>query len=326
LGDGVVSAISELRAGTPSTAFTDLLIKTVLAVARSHGFPPPNRGKWDKQAAAEVAGEFVGHHRTGKILEALLLTCADDRTLAVALQAVIRNFLRDRGRATEMGRLVVRINRALKAPRYQRLPGSRFALAEGPAEASAVPPDELVAATAGIRVTYPRWDPMSDRRPPFASKYSIDELVAAVMIAAAGSLRAADVAHAIAPVLQVAPGNTLVELDEGDPPDTGDDISGLESLGIEIEDRERAFEVFGLLSTRQKIALGYLDLGVREIGRRIGRGHSQAAVILGAARTKLKEELVEEENGQEIARLVIQIARFWVYHRTAACDVTYNAE
>lgn len=321
-----MSALSELQAGTPSTAFTDLLIRTVFSVARAHGFPPPNRGSWDKPAAAEVAGEFVAHQRTGKILEALVLTCADDRSLAAALQAVMRNFLRDRGRATEMGRLVVRINRVLKAPGYQRLPGSRHALANGPTEASVAPPDDLVAATSRIKVTYPKWDPMSDRRPPFASKASIDELVAAVMAAAAGSLRAADIAHAIAPVLQVVPGNVLVELDEGDPPDTGGDIAGLDTLGMEVVDRDRAFEVFGLLTTRQKIALGYLDLGVREIGPRIGRGHSQAAVILGAVRDKLEEELRDEENGQEIARLVIHIAKFWVDNRTGTDDVTYKPE
>lgn len=320
-----MSALSELKAGTPSTAFSDLLIKTVFAVAKSHGFPPPNRGHWDRSAAADVAAEFVAHQRTGKILEALVLTCVDDRALGLTLQAVIRNFLRDRGRATEMGRLVVRINRALKSPCYKRLPGSRFALVDGPAEPSTAPPDELVAATAGIRVIYPKWDPMSDRRPPFASKASIDELIAAVMGAAAGSLRAADVAYAIAPALQVTPGNALVELDEGDPPDVGDDIAGLQSLGMNIEDRDRAFEIFGLLTTRQKIALGCLDLGVRGIGRRIGRGHSQAAVILGAAQAKLKEELVDEDNGQEIAQLVIQIARFWVDHRTATDDDTYTA-
>ena len=319
-----MSALSELRAGTPSTAFTDLLINTIFAVARTHGFPPPNRGSWDKPAAAEVAAEFVAHHRTGKILEALVLTCVNDRALAAALQAVIRNFLRDRGRATEMGRLVVRINRALRSPSYQRLPGRRYALADGPKEASTVRPDDLVAATAGIHVAYPKWDPMSDRRPPFASKASIDELVAAVMAAAAGSLTAADVAQAVAPALQVVSGNVLVELDEGDPPDTGDDIPGLDALGMDIEDRDQAFEVFGLLTTRQKIALGYLDLGARGIAPRIGRGHSQAAVILRAAQDKLKAELGDEENGPEIAQLVIQIARFWVDHRTATDDVTYN--
>jgi hypothetical protein len=321
-----MSALTELQAGTPSTAFTDLLMKTVFAVARAHGFPPPERGRWDKAAAAEVAGEFVAHRRTGKILEALVLTCADDRTLAAALQAVIRNFLRDRGRATEMGRLVVRINRALQAPAYQRLPGSRYALVGGATEASRVPPDDLVVATAGIRVKYPKWDPMSDRRPPFAVKSSIDELVAAVMTMSAGSLRAADVAYAVAPALQVVAGNVFVELDEGDPPDTGIDIPGLDTLGLNIEDRDRAFEVFGLLTTRQKIALGYLDLGVRGIGPRVGRGHTQAAVILRAAQGKLQEELGDEENGLEIARLVIQIARYWVDYRTATDDVTYNPQ
>jgi hypothetical protein len=322
-----MSALSELRAGTPSTAFTDLLIKTVLAVARSHGFPPPDRGSWNKLAAAEIAGEFVARKRTGKTLEALLLTCPDDRALAAALQGVMRNFLRDRGRTTEMGRLVVRLRRALKAPAYQKVPpGGRYALAEGPTEPSTVPPDDLLAATSGVRVKYLKWDPMSNRRPPFASKASIDELVAAVMKAAIGSLLVGDIAHAIAPALQVVPGNVLVELDEGDPPDTGGDIAGLDALGMGIEDRDRAFEVFGLLTDRQKIALGCLDLGARELAPLIGLGHSQANVIRTAAIDRLEGELGDEENGQEIAQLVLQIAKFWVEHRTKSDNVTYYSK
>lgn len=321
-----MSALSELQAGTPSTSFTDLLMRTVFAVAKSHGFPPPDRGHWDKTAAAEVAGEFVAHPRTPKILEALVLTCDDDRSLAATLQAVIRNFLRDRGRATEMGRLVVRLRRALKGSRYIRVPGGRYALLDGPAAPSTVPADELVAATAHLHVEHLKWDPMSDRRTPFASKASIDELVATVMTAAKGSLTASDIAYAVAPILQVASGNVLVELDEGDPPDTGDDIAGLDSLGVGVEDRDRAFEVFGLLTDRQKIALGNVDLTATELAPLIGRGHSQAAIIRNAGRDKLKEELADEENGQEIAELVLEIAKFWVAHRTGSDDVTYYSE
>lgn len=320
-----MSALSELQAGTPSTAFTELLVRTVVAVGRRHGFPPPAHGAWTRASALDVAAEFVAREATHRTLEALVLGCADDRALAGALQAVIRNLLRDRGRATEVGRLVVRLRRALKDPAYQRLPGDRYAFAEGPTDPSGVPPDELVAATVAIQLTYVTWSPTARRRQPFASKESIDELVAAVMAAAKGSLRAADVAHAVAPSLQVVTGNVLVEFDSGAPPDTGGDIQGLESMGLEVPDRDRAFEVFGLLTDREKIWLGKLGTSVREIAPMVGLGHSQTALIRGKVVGLLSEELDHEENGQEIAELVFELAKFWVENRTGPGDVTYNS-
>jgi hypothetical protein len=321
-----MSALGELQAGMPSTAFAALLRQTVLATAAKHNFPPPDGGTWDADKADEIAYGFLAQDRAQKVLEALVLSCGDDRALAWALQGVVRNHLRDRGRSTEVGRLIVRLRRALKNEElFTHLPGDRWALVDGPEDASEVGPDALVAATATVRVKFQAWSPMARRRHPFADKDSIDALVVTVLTAAQGSLRAADIAHAVAPALQVVTGNVLIELDSGDPPDTGSDIDGLDMIGADLADRERALEVFGLLTDREKIALAHPELNTRELAPLIGLGHSQAAVIRNKAVEMLQEELGDEENGQNIAELVLQITKFWVEHRTGPNDVTYNS-
>ena len=320
-----MSALAELRAGTPATAFTSLLSRTVLAVAVSRNFPPPDGGNWSGEAANEVATAFLVHQRTPRILDALALSCGGDRALAAALQAVVRNFLRDRGRATELGRLIVRLRRALKtADQFVAVPGDRWTTAGGSTDASQVGPDALVAAAARIPVTFQSWSPTARRNEPFADRASIDALIEAVLVAAAGSLRPADIARAVAPSLHVVTGNVLVELDPGDHPDTGDDVPGLDGLGESVVNRARAFEVFGLLSDRERICIAFNELGARQVGPMVGLGHTQAALVKNRAVEILRAELRSEANGQEVAELVIEISKFWCEFRTPPDDVTYS--
>lgn len=321
-----MSALTELQAGTPATAFSDLLIKTVRAVGMRRGFPPPGGGEWNSAKASELAAEFLARERTAKVLEALALTAGDDRELAGQLQGIVRNFLRDRGRATELGRLIVRLRRALKDPRYTKLAGDRFALRGGPTEASQVRPDDLVAATAGLRIDFGSWTPMSRRRPPFASADSIHELIGAVLAAAIGSLRPTDIAYAVAPILQVATSNELVELDVGDPPIEAVDDGADDYIGLDVPDRARAVEIFELLSDREKIALGRWELGARELAPLIGLGHSRANDIKQRVVETLKLELDTEENGQNIAEGVMKLAKIWVDSRTAPDFGAYGSQ
>lgn len=320
-----MSAYAELRAGKPATAFASLLTRTVLAVATARNFPPPDGGQWTGAKANDIAMSFLAHERTPRIVDALLLTCGDDDALARTLQGVIRNFLRDRGRATEMGRLVVRLRRALReSAQFDALPGDRWALAGGPTDASEVGPEALVAAAAQVPITFVAWSPTARRNAPFADRASIDALLVAVLTAAAGSLRPADMAHAVAPSLQVIVSTVLAELDPGDYPGADLPMRGLDQVGDDIANRHRAAEVFALLTDRERIALAYVDATSRELAGLIGLGHSQAAIIRNRAIELLQAELGDEENGQEVAELVLEITKLWA-RRTDADDETFNS-
>lgn len=322
-----MSAYAELKAGTPATAFMSLLGRTVLAVASTRNFPPPDGGQWTGEKANEVAVAFITHDRAQRIIDWLALTATDDATLAALLQGVVRNFLRDLGRSTEMGRLVVRLRRALKTlDRFVQVPGDRWAIADGPTDASEVGPDALVAAAAQIHVVFQPWSPTARRNAPFADAASINALIDAVLTAAKGSLRPGDIAHAVAPSLQVFTGIVLTELDPGDHPDTLEDLPGLDQVGDTVVNRARALEVCAQLSDRERIAVAHHDLTARQLGPLIGLGHSQAAVVANRAVEILREELLGEDNGQEVAEMVVQIARLWCDARTEPDGVTYIRE
>jgi hypothetical protein len=321
-----VSPLAELRAGKPGEAFMALLARTVLAVAITRNFPPPDGGPWNGAKANDVAVSFLTHERTPKRLDWLVLHAGDDAALAGALQGVVRNFLRDLGRATEMGRLVIRIRRALReSGAFVAVDGDRWARSDGPANAAEVGPDALVAAAATVPVTFQAWSPTARRHEPFADRDSIDALLIKVLDVAGGSLRPSDLAHAIAPSLQIVTGPATVDLDAGDHPDGELGVSGSDVLGDDVVNRVRAREVFELLSDRERIALAYLHLNLRALAPLIGLGHSQAAMVRSRAGEVLQAELADEEQGQEIAELVLEIGRTWVLDRTGSHDVTYNS-
>ena len=321
-----MSAYTELRSGQPATAFADLLGRTVLAVALRGGFPPPDGGQWSGAKANDVAVSFLTHHRTPKIIDSMLLTCGDEQALARVLQGVVRNFLRDLGRATEMGRLVVRVRRALReSTTFQPVRGDRWALAGGPAAASGIGPDALAAAASSVPITFQLWSPTARRNEPFADRNSIEALLAAVLTAAGGSLRAGDLARALAPSLQVVSSPVLAELDPGDHPAALPLDLEVDQVGNDVANRDRAQEVFAVLSDRERIALAYVDLNSRELGELLQLGHSQAAIIKNRAIELLQRELGDESDGQEVAELVLEFTKIWSERRTDRDDETYES-
>lgn len=321
-----MNAYAELRAGRPGTAFADLLSRTVLAVALRAGFPPPDGGPWSGAKANDVAVSFLTHHRTPTIIDSMLLTCGDEQALARVLQGVVRNFLRDLGRATEMGRLVVRVRRALReSATFQPVRGDRWALVGGPLVASGIGPDALAAAASAVPIRFQVWSPTARRNEPFADRNSIEALLTAVLTAANGSLQAGDLARALAPSLQVVTGPVLAELDPGDHPSRLPLDFEIDEVGNDVANRDRAQEVFAILSDRERISLAYVDLNSRELGELLHLGHSQAAIIKNRAIELLQRELGDESDGQEVAELVLEIAKIWSARRTPRDDETYEA-
>jgi len=321
-----VSAYDEVQAGKAGEEFFQLLARTVYAVATSRNFPPPDGGAWSRETAADVATSFLADGRIQRRLDWLALRCGNEQELARSLQGVVRNYLRDRGRATELGRLVVRIKRVLKeCDDFVKVECGHWTLRGGPAEASGVGPDSLVAAAAAIPVAFESYGATAKRREPFADKASLEALVTAVLGAARGSVPANEIARAIAPALQVVTGNALVELDVGDHPDDADDVvSG--DIGASVAVRARAVEVLELLSDRERIALARLEVNTRDLGRMLGLGHSQAAVVRTRATEVLKGELADDEDGQEIVEVILELARLWVTERTNLDVATYGTD
>ncbi|MGH9009580.1 MAG: hypothetical protein ACRDYF_06985, partial [Acidimicrobiia bacterium] len=87
-----------------------LLYRVVRTVVVGHGFPPPGeRPAWNGEAVAETAHEFLADERTPKRLAHLLVHAVDDDSFRRILHRMVLNFLRDGGRRTEIGRLMLRL-------------------------------------------------------------------------------------------------------------------------------------------------------------------------------------------------------------------------
>lgn len=320
-----MSALDELRAGETGSEFYGLLRRTVLAVGIARNFPPPSEGEsWTAEDAQVIANEFLAHTQTPRRLADLALHCASDDALARRLQGGMRNFLRDRGRQTNIGRLIRRVKRALNEENsFSKVEGERWALLNGSSEPSTVPFTDLeAAASLEAEVVIPSWGPEAKRKGPVADKDTINRLISRVLDAAAGSVTAAEIAKAIAPRLAIPPQALTHEIDAGDRPEVVELDTPFDATADEVITLLTAKEVLETLTDRERIALGYLELGVRELGPRIGVSHSQAAVVRQMAAEKLKQELAGEDFGEAIAKKVVQLARNWVDARTAASGRT----
>jgi hypothetical protein len=307
-----VTVLEELNAGRPGPALWALLKRTVFAVGVGHNFPPPGGGTWTADDVSSVAAAFLADGQTPRRLADLALHCRNDAAVARRLQGAVRNFLRDLGRATDVGRLVVRLRRALReSAAFVNVDGDRWAIVGRRADASTAAPEKLVAAAADVDVVLPSWSSTARRRAPFADKSSIEELLRATLDAADGSLTAPELALAIAPRLAVAPRPLLVEVDVGDYPEVAIGLSA-DATGEEVVNRLRAEEVVALLTDRERIAIAYTELAVRDLGPKMGVKSSQAHVIRQRAVDVIREELLDEDEGEQIAEMVIELARMLV--------------
>jgi hypothetical protein len=291
-----------------------LLYRIVRTVVVGHGFPPPgDRPAWNGEAVAETAHEFLADERTPKRLAHLLVHAADDESFTRLLHRMVLNFLRDGGRRTETGRLMLRLRDVLgRSEDFVAEPGDRWRLEKQPAEPSAVAPAELVAAAATERhVDVPRWSDDNRRQAPAADAASLERLCRRVLDTAAGTVALDQLARAIAPRLGLAPTPFAPPPDDGDPFDR---VAGPEHADA-VLDSLRAAEIFTLLGRRERLLLASAGTPVRELRSVIGVGPSQAAELQGRLRALLAAELRDDEGYEAVFFHLIDQAKAWARHQ-----------
>src|SRR5688572_3111461 len=187
-----MSPLEELQAdGRLGPEGARLLYRIVRTVVIGHGFPPPReRAAWNGEALAETAHEFLADERTPKRLSHLLVHATDDDSFTRLLHRMVLNFLRDGGRRTEIGRLMLRLRDVLsRSDEFVAEAGDRWRLEKQPAAPSTVPTAALVeAAAAERRVDVPRWSAQTRRRAPAADAASLERLCRRVLEVAAGTV------------------------------------------------------------------------------------------------------------------------------------------
>jgi hypothetical protein len=315
----VTGAYDELvSAGRFGPRCARMLYRAVQTVAIARNFPPPDgHVRWDRDAAMDVAHDFLDGERGRKRITDLAIRATDDASLERLVHAAVLNFHRDRSRRTDVGALIRRVGDVLgRSGLFREAAGdpSRWHLPGAPATPSAAHPAALARAAAGEpEVTVPRWT-SENRRAPQADFDSFERLIRRVLMAADGSLTAAQIALALLGRLDPRRVPLTVELEVLERlPDRGTDAQ----TEAHVLSRLHSREVFDRLSDRERILIATWEQPLRELGEVLGVGHSRA----GALRKRLAERLAGELAGDHGPEIVVTelraLAAEWMRERTA---------
>lgn len=300
----------------------ELLYRTAYTVPRTRNFPPPEgHTTWDRSAVEALAHETLAGPRGLKRITDLLVSSTDEESFERLLRGTVLNVLRDRGRATEFGALVLRVTEVLDRSIAFRRTADRsqlWTLTDGPDDPSTVPDFQLAQAAAQVGdIHVPRWS-SAKRRAPAADFDSFERILTAALQRAGGSVSAADLARACLARLDPAYVPLTVALDVLEP------TIPEECLGTEDATLNRIVgsELFNTLSDRERLILATSDRTVREAAEVIGLGHTQAGVLRTELATHLKALLQPEPDGEEIFFEMLGCAQRWLEDRTRRQDAT----
>jgi hypothetical protein len=308
-----MTAVAELQAGAAGEEFVALLHRTIRAVAVSRNFPPPEgHTAWDAGAVRSAAAEFMADAQTPRRLTDLAVHCGSDQAVRARLQGTVRNFLADVGRRTPIGKLVVRINDVLDGEAgFVRVEG-RWARPAGPTAAGTDDADRLERAIRAHDVVVPAWGHDARRTAPVADRATVVSMCAALLDAAGGSLTPRSLARAIGHRLGIGQAPVALDLNALDEPEQSEGGAGADRTGSEALRLIRATEVLAELNDRERVAVAYPEYTVRHLAPLLGVSPSKAHLIRQRAITVIQAELLDDDDGEGVALLVIELARAWV--------------
>jgi hypothetical protein len=309
-----MTAIAELQAGGAGEEFVALLRRTIRAVGVSRNFPPPEGHRmWDADAVHTAAAEFMADAQTPRRLTDLAVHCGSDQALRARLQGAVRNFLADLGRRTPLGKLVLRINDVLGGePAFRRVDG-RWARAGGPVAAGSDDPDLLAKAIQAHDIVLPNWGHDARRAAPVADRATIISLCGALLDAAGGSLTPRSLARAIGHRLGIGQAPVALEVNALDDPFAGGPgLAGADRTGSEALRLIRATEVLAKLNDGERLAVAHPEYTVRQLAPLLGASASKSHLIRQRAVDVIRVEVLDDEDGEAVALLVMELARAWV--------------
>ena len=270
----------------------DLLYRTVAVIGVSRRFPPPGgSATWDDSAVAETAHQLIDGERGAKRLVDALLRSTDEESFARVIEGATVNFLRDVARATDQGKLVLRVAEILRAGEEFAEHGGkppRWGLAGGPQAPSTVGLSALArAAAAEPHVVVPAWT--SDRRDaPVADRPSITRILVRVLRTAGGTLTAAEAAAAVAARVDVRRSPLTIEvrvLERISEPAGPADPATATAVSLE------AREVFSALDDRERILIAGFGEKWEVVADRLALKRSQVMLLRQRVVRRLQADL-----------------------------------
>jgi hypothetical protein len=300
-----------------------LLYRTVWLVAVGNRFPPPEgASEWDENAVADTAHDFVDGQRGVRRLLDIAIRSVDDRSFERLLEASVRNFLRDIARRTDFGKVVIRVKEILRdEENFELVPGGgdRWTLAGGRSVPSTAHTDSLSASINDIPAVPPKWSSMR-RAAPLADRPTFVTLITAILRAASGSLTTVDITHVLVTRLDHRRTALSVEMDEREGLSEHSQAAA-DPAGQAVADLH-ATDIFDSLSDRERIIVTVLDKNVRDLGRVIGTGKTQAALLRQQLVDRLGSALTDDEDPDATAAALCRKCENWVDNRTEVHGAT----
>lgn len=294
-----------------------LLYRLVYSVAVDRNFPAP-RGhqSWSRDAIEEVAHDFL----TGSAGMERLITIAtqsnDDDSFRRQLAAAVLNHLRTGGRATDVGKLVLRLNEIMKTtPAFEKVRNGRttnWTLAGGPTEVSVVPVSDLEVELRTMKVDRPRWT-SETRDAPVAARATLIEMLTRVLNRAGGAMTSRDLAGVIAARIDIRRVPIAYELDD---PDEHVEPAAPDDAGSATVNSSQAVDFFDRLTDRERIILANPDKTARELAPLVGLKHAQTAVVRQRLFDRVRGEVAGSEAPEGVVEDLCDLCEEWVAHWT----------
>lgn len=319
-----MTPLEELRrTGRLGPAGARALYVTVARVAAARRFPPPEGSDgWDESAVQSAAHDFLTGKRGLARLTELAIKATDEDSFQRLLDAAVLNHLRDTGRRTDLGRLIVRMKSVLRGDdAFCPIAGlpDYWALAGGPQTVTDRSVDDLAAAVAQVPITVPKWS-SDTRHAPVADRESLTAVVTQALSVADGAVSVRDLARVVASRVPTAHASLTVVLDLEEVADQYP-VPGPGSASA-----QDAAELFAVLSERERIVIAHADLPIRDLAGRLGVGKSQAATIRSATMARLRAAFSQGRDAEDAAETLFDLCENWLQAWTDGPSATSHTD
>lgn len=305
--------------GKPGPLFLDLLYETANAVVRGRT-PPPGSKSWDKSARQELAHQFFLRKGADKRLITMITNSTDEDSFRRQLQKSVRNFLRDQGRKTDLGKVIIRLKRLLPEQaatgRFTDLGNGWWGLPGCPEGPTTAAHSDLIHAMAPVKVVVPKWTSKT-RDAPLADGQSYARLVEAVLTEAEGSMTAENLATILINRLDHIHTPLYFEDQHGEVPPTKRTAVTDPAAAVQVDLTEKqATAFFEAMTDRDRRVFATRHLTCREAEETVGRKHAQVSNLRNALDQRLKDHLPVEEDPGPFVLLVYQHCCDWLTDQT----------
>lgn len=312
--------------GRLGPAGAQLVYKLVASVAYGRHFRPPETyDHWSREAIYETAHDFIAGPGGMDRFVTIAAHSTDDGSFTRQLERAILNHLRTMGRRTDLGKLIRRLTAILESAdefnQVRRGDRTAWSVPGQPDTDNTVPHSVLATSISRVPVSRPSWT-SETRDAPLADEGSYLTLMRTVLARADGAMTVPDLATVLASRVDHRRFAVGVELDAADDYEPASAATDQPTPAEDALNAAHAMSLFNMMSDRERISLAYSDVGVRELARLIGLGHTQAATIRQRLNERLADELRDDDDPAHTYRILTELCESWISDRTQGNGAT----